>query len=82
MTALLCVFTCILDTKTGYKLIRLQPSPEVQHLLLLRFGYECLKPTCDNICEVLIVRLPQQPDQRRNSVGVLDGDLIVQIFAV
>lgn len=38
--------------------------------------------TCDGVGQVLVPGFPQQPDQRRNSIAVLDGDLVVGIFAV
>lgn len=39
-------------------------------------------PTCDNVREVLVTSLPEQPDQSGHSIAVLDGDLVVWIFAV
>lgn len=41
-----------------------------------------LPPTCDGVCQVLVLGLPQQPDQSRHSVTVLDGNLVVWVFAV
>lgn len=38
--------------------------------------------TCDRVSEVLVTGLPQQPDQSGHSVTVLDGDLVVWIFAI
>lgn len=38
--------------------------------------------TCDSVSEVLVVGLPQQPDQSGNPITVLNGDLVVGIFAV
>lgn len=32
--------------------------------------------------QLLVVGLPQQPDQSGNAVTVLDGDLVVWVFAV
>lgn len=39
-------------------------------------------PTCDNVREVLVASLPEQPDQSGHSIAVLDGDLVVWISAV
>lgn len=41
-----------------------------------------VNPTCDDVCELLVVDLPQQPDQGRNSITVLNGYFIVCIFAI
>lgn len=38
--------------------------------------------TCDSISEVLVVGFPQQPHQGRNSITVLNGNLVVGIFAI
>lgn len=38
--------------------------------------------TCDGVGEVLVAGFPQQPDQRRNSITVLNGNFVVGIFAV
>lgn len=39
-------------------------------------------PTCDDVRELLVTSLPEQPDQSGHSVAVLDGDLVVWIFAI
>lgn len=55
------------------------------NLIITIYMYSFIKVTlltCDGVSEVLVVGLPQQPDQSRHSVTVLDGDLVVVIFAV
>lgn len=70
-------------------LIMKPPSTEVQYLWLVhqRHVYtvcvSCDVPlTCDGVSEVLVTSLPQQPDQSRHAVTVLNGNLVVWIFAI
>lgn len=41
-----------------------------------------MPPTCDNVREVLVTSLPQQPDKSWHSITVLNGNLVVLIFAI
>lgn len=50
--------------------------------LACQLGVLSRLPTCDDVRELLVTSLPEQPDQSRHSIAILDGDLVVWIFAV
>lgn len=58
-----------------------QRAVNVSHLFFAPLQCNGLR-TCDGIGEVLVTGFPQQPDQGRNSIAVLNGNFVVGIFAV